>query len=305
MTELRFDGRVAVITGGGRGLGRAHALLLASRGCRVVVNDPGVSMAGDATDEGPAKALVAEIRAAGGEAVASTDSVASAEGGQAIIQTALDAFGRVDILIHSAGNVRKALLREMSHADFDAVLDVHLRGAFNVLRPAFPLMCDQGYGRIIMTGSINGLYGKAAAANYAAAKAGLIGLSHSAAIEGQAFNVKANVLIPAAVTRMSAGIDTSQFPPMDPAVVAPVVGWLCHESCPISGELLVSAAGRVARAWLAESPGVYRPEWSLEDVGAQADAIRATSRPLHFTPTPDGQLEHLLHSFAMAKAGGA
>lgn len=305
MTELRFDGRVAVITGGGRGLGRAHALLLASRGCRVVVNDPGVSMAGDATDEGPAKALVAEIRAAGGEAVASTDSVASAAGGQAIIQTALDAFGRVDILIHSAGNVRKALLREMSHADFDAVLDVHLRGAFNVLRPAFPLMCDQGYGRIIMTGSINGLYGKAAAANYAAAKAGLIGLSHSAAIEGQAFNVKANVLIPAAVTRMSAGIDTSQFPPMDPAVVAPVVGWLCHENCPISGEMLVSAAGRVARAWLAESPGVYRPEWSLEDVGAQADAIRATSRPLHFTPTPDGHLEHLLHSFAMAKAGGA
>lgn len=303
MSELRYDGRVAVITGGGRGLGRAHALLLASRGCKVVVNDPGVSMAGDATEEGPADALVAEIRSAGGEAVASTDSVATAAGGQAIIQAALDAFGRIDILIHSAGNVRKALLRDMSHADFESVLDVHLRGAFNVLRPAFPLMCDQGYGRIVMTGSINGLYGKANAANYATAKAGLIGLSHSAAIEGQEFNVTSNVLIPAAVTRMSAGIDTSQFPPMDPDMVAPVVGWLCHESCSVSGEMLVSAAGRVARAWLAESPGVYRPEWSLEDVAARADAIRDTSSPVHFTPTPDGQLDHLLYSFAMARQG--
>ena len=206
MSELMLSGRVAVVTGGGRGLGRAHALLLAARGCKVVINDPGVSMAGDATEEGPAEALVAEIRAAGGEAAANTDTVATKEGGEAIIQTALDAFGRIDILIHSAGNVRKALLRDMTHEDFNSVLDVHLRGAFNVLRPAFPLMCDQGFGRIVMTGSINGLYGKANAANYATAKAGLIGLSHSAAIEGREFNVHSNVLIPAAVTRMRARI---------------------------------------------------------------------------------------------------
>lgn len=303
MGELRFDGRVAVITGGGRGLGRAHALLLAARGAKIVVNDPGVSMKGDATEEGPADALVSEIRALGGEAVANTDSVATREGGEAIVRSAIDAFGRIDILIHSAGNVRKALLRDMSHEDFDSVLDVHLRGAFNVLRPAFPLMCDQGFGRIVMTGSINGLYGKANSANYATAKAGLIGLSHSAAIEGREFNVHSNVLVPAAVTRMSEGIDTSQFPPMDPASVAPVVAWLCHESCAVNGEMLVSAAGRVARAWVAESPGVYRPEWSIEDVAAQAEAIRDMASPVHFPPAPDGQLDHLLYSFAMARKG--
>lgn len=303
MGEMRFDGRVAVITGGGRGLGRAHALLLASRGAKVVINDPGVNMKGDATDEGPAEALANEIRAAGGEAVANTDSVATPEGGKAIIQTALDAFGRIDILIHSAGNVRKALLRDMAYEDFDSVLDVHLRGAFHVLRPAFPLMCDQGYGRIVMTGSINGLYGKGNSGNYATAKAGLIGLSHSAAIEGAEHGVKSNVLIPAAVTRMSEGIDTSQFPPMNPDMVAPAVAWLCHEDCSVTGEMFVSAAGRVARAWVAESPGVYRPQWSIEDVAANIDAIRSTDNPVIFPPAPDGQLDHLLYSFAMAKKG--
>lgn len=303
MTELRFDNRVAVITGGGRGLGRAHALLLAARGCKVVVNDPGVSMAGDATDEGPAEALAQEIRDLGGEAVASLDSVATPDGGQAIVQAALDAFGRIDIVIHSAGNVRRAALHEMTCEEFEAILDVHLRGAFHVARPAYALMRAQGHGRFVFTGSINGLYGKSTSGNYATAKAGLIGLSHSLAIEGQDAGVHSNVIIPAAVTRMSVGIDTSQFPPMDPDMVAPVVAWLCHDSCAVSGEMLVSAAGRVARAWVAESRGVYRPEWSIEDVAANADAIRDTSAPEHFTPVPDGQLDHLLYSFAMARAG--
>ena len=301
MSELRFDGRVAVITGGGRGLGRAHALLLAARGCKVVINDPGVSMAGDATDEGPAEALAAEIRAAGGEAVANTDSVASPEGGKAIIEAALDSWGRVDILIHSAGNVRKALLSEMSYDEFEAILDVHLRGAFHVLRPAFPLMLAQNYGRIVMTGSINGLYGKGNSGNYATAKAGLCGLSHSAAIEGQHNNVQSNVIIPAAVTRMSAGIDTSQFPPMEPDMVAPAVAWLCHENCTATGEMLVSMGGRVARAWVAESPGVFHQDWTLEQVAADDAAIRDTSAPVIFPPVPDGQLDHLLYGFKMAR----
>jgi NAD(P)-dependent dehydrogenase (short-subunit alcohol dehydrogenase family) len=303
LTELRFDGRVAVITGGGRGLGRAHALLLAERGARLVINDPGVSMSGEATHEGPAEELAAEIRGAGGEAVANTDSVATPEGGQAVIAAAISAFGRVDVLIHSAGNVRRAPLDEMTSEEFDAVLDVHLRGAFHVARPAFALMRGQGFGRMVFTGSINGLYGKAGSGNYAAAKAGLIGLSHSLAIEGAGVNVHSNVIVPAAVTRMSAGIDTSQFPPMDPASVAPVVAWLCHESCAVSGEMLVAAAGRVARAWLAESPGVYRPDWTIEQVAADADAIRSTAAPEHFTPVPDGQLDHLLYSFKMAREG--
>ncbi|MET0239533.1 MAG: SDR family NAD(P)-dependent oxidoreductase [Sphingobium sp.] len=302
MSQLRYDNRVAVITGGGRGLGRAYALLLAERGAKIVVNDPGASLSGDVTDEGPADALVREIREAGGEAVANTDSVATIEGGKAIVQSALDSFGRIDILIHSAGNVRRALLKDMSYEDFGLVLDVHLRGAFHVVREAFPHMLAQAYGRIVLTSSINGLYGKSNNVNYAVSKAGLHGLSQTAAIEGQHDNVKSNVIIPAAVTRMSEGIDTSKFPPMEPEMVAPAVAWLAHEDCSVSGEMLVAMGGRVARAFVAETPGVYRPEWTVEDIAADIGAIRDTSAPVIFPPVPDGQLEHLLYGFGMIKA---
>ncbi|MFY9918959.1 MAG: SDR family NAD(P)-dependent oxidoreductase, partial [Mycobacterium sp.] len=173
MPDLRFDDRVAVVTGGGRGLGAAYALLLAQQGAKVVVNDPGGSLTGDGADVGPAEKVVREIVAAGGEAVANTESVATAAGGRAIVETALDSYGRIDILVHNAGNVRRASLRELTYEDFDAVLDVHLRGAFHVVRPAFPLMCDAGYGRIVLTSSIGGLYGNHEVANYAVAKAGV------------------------------------------------------------------------------------------------------------------------------------
>ncbi|MFZ1177293.1 MAG: SDR family NAD(P)-dependent oxidoreductase, partial [Mycobacterium sp.] len=219
MADLRFDGRVAVVTGGGRGLGRSYAMLLASQGAKVVVNDPGGGLTGDGTDAGPADDVVREIVAAGGQAVASTASVATAGGGKAIIDAALDMYGRVDILIHNAGIVRRASLKEMSYEDFDTVLDVHLRGAFHVVRPAFPVMCDAGYGRIVLTSSIGGLYGNHNVANYAAAKAGVIGLSNVAALEGAADGVACNVIVPAAVTRMAAGIDTSAYPPMGPDLV--------------------------------------------------------------------------------------
>ena len=150
-------------------------MLLASQGAKVVVNDPGGSLAGDGTDVGPAEEVVREIVAAGGDAVANTDSVATPGGGQAIIDTALDRYGRIDILVHNAGIVRRASLKEMSYDDFEAVVDVHLRGAFHVVRPAFPLMCAAGYGRIVLTSSIGGLYGNHEVANYAVAKAGVIG----------------------------------------------------------------------------------------------------------------------------------
>ena len=181
MSELRFDGRVAVITGAGRGLGRTYAELLAARGAKVVVNDLGVSLKGDSVltgagvGEDPAAETVAAIKAAGGEAVANYDSVATPEGGQAIIQAALDHYGRIDILIHNAGVVRRAPLAEMSYEDFEFVLDVHMRGAFHVVRPAFPIMCKNGYGRVVLTGSINGLYGNYKNANYSVAKAGTQG----------------------------------------------------------------------------------------------------------------------------------
>ncbi|MFD8099230.1 SDR family NAD(P)-dependent oxidoreductase, partial [Nocardia fluminea] len=269
MSELGFEGRVAVITGAGRGLGRAYALLLAAKGARVVVNDPGSTISGDSGDAGVAEAVVREITAAGGTAVSCTDSVATAQGGQAIVQTALDAFGRIDIIVHNAGNNRYAPLSEMTYEDFDAVLDVHLRGAFHVVRPAFPLMCAAGYGRVVLTSSIGGLYGNHRVANYGAAKAGLIGLSNVVALEGAEHGVRCNVIVPAALTRLAEGIDTSAYPPMDPELAAPVVGWLAHESCSITGEMLVSIAGRVARAFIAETPGVYQPSWSIEEVGAR------------------------------------
>jgi NAD(P)-dependent dehydrogenase (short-subunit alcohol dehydrogenase family) len=301
MPELRFDNRVAVITGAGRGLGRAYALLLASKGAKVVVNDTGVSLKGDGVDVGPAQELVHEIEAAGGEAIACTDSVATPEGGKAIIDAALNRYGRIDILIHNAGIVRRGSLKELSYEDFELVLDVHLRGAFHVVRPAFPLMCKAGYGRIVLTSSINGLYGNRNVVNYSVAKAGIIALSNVTALEGAEEGVKCNVILPGAVTRMAEGLDTSAYPPMDPELVAPVVGWLAHESCSITGEMLISMAGRAARAYVAESPGVYRPEWTIEQVAEQIGAIRSTEGPVIFPVVPSGHIDHIRYSFGMVR----
>jgi NAD(P)-dependent dehydrogenase (short-subunit alcohol dehydrogenase family) len=305
MTEFRFDDRVAIVTGAGRGLGRSYALLLASRGAKVVVNDTGASLTGDGTDAGPADEVVEEIKATGGQAISCTETVATAAGGKAIIETALDHYGGIDILVHNAGTVRRAPLTEMSYEDFDAVLDVHLRGAFHVVRPAFPLMRAGHYGRVVLTSSIGGLYGNHGVAGYAVAKAGVIGLSNVVALEGAADDVKCNVIVPSAVTRMAAGLDTSAYPPMRPEQVAPVVGWLTHESCSITGEILIAVAGRVARVTVAESPGVFHPSWSIEQVGENLDAIRDMNAPLVFPVVPDGHAEHLRYSFAVVEREGA
>jgi len=303
MSMLRFDDRVAVITGAGRGLGRAYALLLAARGAKIVVNDPGGDMKGAGDDAGPAHDVVREIKAAGGEAVACTASVATADGGKQIIEAALDSYGRIDILIHNAGNVRRGSLKELSYEDFDAVLDVHLRGAFHVVRPAFPLMCKAGYGRVVLTSSIGGLYGNQMVVNYCTAKAGIVGLGNVVALEGAAEGVKCNMIIPAAVTRMAEGLDTSLYPPMDPELVAPAVGYLAHESCAISGEMLIALAGRVALAYVAETHGVYQPSWSIEQISEQLAAIRSQDSPWVFPVVPSGHVDHLKKSFALAKQG--
>ena len=303
MTEFRFDDRVAVITGSGRGLGREYALLLASKGAKIVVIDPGAAIKGEGVDAGPAQQVVEAIRAAGGEAVACLESVATPEGGQAIVQAALDAYGRIDILIHNAGNVRYGSLEEMSHADFKSVVDVHLMGAFNVVRAAFPVMAAAGYGRVVLTSSIGGLYSTPNGANYAVSKAGVIGLNNIVALEGAEKGVRSNIIIPGALTRMAEGLDTSQYPPMGPEMVAPVVGWLAHEACSITGEMLISVAGRVARAFFAESPGVYRPSWSIADVAENIYAIRDANDPWVFPPAPSGFVDHLQRSFEMASKG--
>jgi NAD(P)-dependent dehydrogenase (short-subunit alcohol dehydrogenase family) len=303
MPELRFDDRVAVVTGGGRGLGRSYARLLAERGAKVVVNDPGGSLAGDGADAEPAEQVVAEIVAAGGDAVVCTESVATPAGGAAIIDAAMDHYGRIDVVIHNAGNIRPGSLKEMTDEDFDAVIDVHLRGAFFVVRQAFPLMSDARYGRFVLTSSIGGLYGNHGVANYAIAKAGVIGLSNVIALEGAADGVKSNVIVPAAVTRMAEGRDTSAYPPMGPQLVAPVVAWLAHESCSITGETLIALAGRVARALVAETPGVYRPSWSIEEVAQHISAIRDDSAPVVFPVVPDGHGDHIGYSFERANQG--
>ena len=305
MSDLRFDDRVAVVTGAARGLGRAYALLLASRGAKIVVNDLGSTLKGQGVDSGPAEEVAQEIQAAGGDATACTDSVSTPEGGNAIISAALDIYGRIDILIHNAGIVRGAPLQEMTYEDFDAILDVHVRGGFNVLRPAFALMCKAGYGRIVLTSSVNGLYGNYRQANYATAKAGLIGLSNVAALEGAAQGVKSNVIIPAAVTRMAEGLDISAYPPMSPDLVSPTVAWLAHESCSVTGEMLISIAGRVARAFVVETQGVYQDAWSIEQVARRMDEIRDSSVQFVTAVVPSGHADHIRYSFAMATKGNA
>jgi NAD(P)-dependent dehydrogenase (short-subunit alcohol dehydrogenase family) len=303
VTERRFDGRVAVITGAGRGLGREYALLLASKGAKIVVNDPGASVAGGDADTGPAAEVVREIQAAGGQAVSCLESVATPEGGAAIIQAAIDNYGRIDILIHNAGNVRYGSLATVSQEDFRAVVDVHFLGAFNVVRPAFELMCAAGYGRIVLTSSIGGLYGMNNTVNYAMSKAGMIGLNNVAAIEGAEHNVKCNAIVPGAVTRMADGLDTSFYPPMGPELVAPVVGWLAHESCSVTGEMLVAIAGRVARAYIEETEGVYQPSWSIDEVAGQIDAIRDQSHLWTLHPAEHGHTDHIKRSCEMARSG--
>jgi NAD(P)-dependent dehydrogenase (short-subunit alcohol dehydrogenase family) len=303
MTELRFDGRVAVITGGGRGLGREYALLLASRGAKVLINDNGSSLDGSGGDAGPAQDVVREIEAMGGAAVACTESVTTPAGGKAIIEAALDSFGKLDILIHSAGNSRFCPLETLSHEEFRSVVDIHLLGGFNVVQPSFPLMMKQGYGRVVLTGSIGGIYTMPTVAPYAVSKSGMIGLNQAIAIEGAERGIKSNIILPGASTRMVEGVDTTGFPPMGPELVAPVVGWLAHEACSISGEMIISAAGRVARAFITESEGVYEADWTIEKMAERIDAIRDPSRQWTFHPVPDGFNQHLGKSFEMAAKG--
>lgn len=298
-SELRFDGRVAVVTGAGRGLGRAYAIFLAQRGAKVVVNDTGSVRSGEGHDPGPAEQVVQEIQAAGGEAVACTESVATPEGGKAIIETAVDSWGRLDILIQNAGNSRRALLHEFPQEDFDAMLNVHLRGAFHVVRPAFPIMRKAGYGRVVITSSNAGLYGTENRVAYSVCKAGLIGLANVVAREGAACGIKANCILPGAITRLAEGLDTTGYPPtMAPEIVAPAVGWLAHEACSITGELLISMAGRLARAYVVETPGVFRDHWTIEDVDREIDAARNSDQPWELS-TLTGFEDHIFRSFAM------
>ncbi len=291
--ELRFDAQVAVITGAGGGLGRHYALLLAARGARVVVNDTGGSVTGDGADTRTAAAAAREILERGGQAVVDSHSVTSAEGAEAIIGTALDAWGRVDILINNAGIVGDAPFEEMTADRLEPLLDVHLKGAFYVTRPAWKVMREQRYGRILNTCSAAGILGAERMSNYGAAKAGLIGLTRVLAAEGAEHGIKVNAVAPIAYTRMLThsldgalrpndvaaqavldGLVGQYLQKLDPAQVAPVVAFLTHRQCPVSGEIYTAGAGHVARFFIGRTKGFYNPSLSVEDVRDHLDEIR-------------------------------
>ena len=274
MTDIGFDGRVAIITGAGGGLGRQHALELARRGARVVVNDLGGSVAGDGGDVGPAQKVVQEIIDLGGEAVADGNSVGTAEGGRAIVQTALDAFGTVDVVVNNAGILRDKSFHNLDQAMIEAVIQVHLLGAFYVTQPAFQVMREKGYGRIVSTSSNSGLLGNFGQSNYGAAKMGLVGLTNVLAIEGRKFNIKANAIAPVAATRMTEGLFEGLVEKMDPATVSPLVAYLASEACEVSGEVYSAAGGLVSRFFVGLTPGYFNPELTAEDIAANFATIR-------------------------------
>src|SRR4051812_13751409 len=275
MADLGFDGKVAIITGAGGGLGREHALLLASRGAQVVVNDLGGSVSGEGGDAGPAQKVATEIEEAGGVAVASTDSVSTPEGGQAIIDTAIEAFGRVDIVVNNAGILRDKTFHNMEPDLLNPVLDVHLKGAFHVTRPAWALMRDQGYGRVVNTSSAAGIFGNFGQTNYGAAKMGLVGFTRVLAVEGAKYNIKANAIAPIARTRMTEDIMGPLADKLDPSLITPVVAWLAHEDCPVTGEIYSCGGGRVARIFVGVTPGWFKADLTVEDVRDHFDEIRA------------------------------
>jgi NAD(P)-dependent dehydrogenase (short-subunit alcohol dehydrogenase family)/acyl dehydratase len=279
--EIRFDGRVAVITGAGGGLGRVYALEFAKRGAKVVVNDFGGAR--DGSGEGsatPARKVVEEIKAAGGQAVANCDNVATVEGGERIVKAALDAFGTVDILVNNAGILRDKSLPKMEPETWQAVLDVHLHGAYHVTKPAFAVMKEKGYGRIIMTTSAAGLYGNFGQTNYSAAKMALVGLMNTLKLEGEKYDIKVNTIAPIAASRLMADIIPAEMlDKMKPEFVAPLVLFLCSEKCPVTGRIYNAGIGYYGRAAVMTSSGALIGDGkkvpTLEEVGAAWEKIRS------------------------------
>ena len=277
--QIRFDGRVAIVTGAGGGLGRAYALELARRGAQVVVNDLGGARDGaGAGSASPAEAVVAEIEAAGGAAVASFDNVATAEGGAAIVQTAVEAFGTVDIVINNAGILRDKSFVKMTPENWQAVLDVHLSGAYHVTRPAFEVMKARGYGRVVMTTSAAGLYGNFGQTNYSAAKLGLVGLMNTLKLEGARYGIRVNTIAPLAASRLTEDVmPPDLFAKMKPEFVVPLVVFLCSAECAASGQVFNAGMGYFNRAAVVTGRGVQpgdgdRPP-DLEAIQAHWDQI--------------------------------
>jgi len=278
--DFRFDGRVAIVTGAGRNLGRAHARLLAELGAQVVVNDHGGTKEGEGGDAGPANEAVAEIKAAGGTAVADTSDVSREEGCHALVDTAVREFGRIDIVVNNAGISRFATFPDADAENLDRTLDVHVRGTWNVTRAAWPHMVSQGYGRVITTTS-TGMFGGLENLAYATAKGALIGFTRSLAPEAAKHGILVNCIAPNAVTRPSTaaprpnitttGQDPARAQAMRASLVSPMVAYLAHESCAVNGEILIAGGRRFARWFLGVTPG-YQSASEGDPTVAEIDA---------------------------------
>ncbi len=301
MTEVRFDGRTAIVTGAGGGLGRSHALLLASRGASVVVNDLGGTVDGRGSDESAAAKVVQEIEATGGRAVASFHGVDTAEGAAEIVRTAIEAFGRLDVVINNAGILRDVSFAKMSLEDWEAVMRVHLDGTMFVSRAAWPHMRQAGYGRIVNTTSAAGLYGNFGQANYAAAKMGIVGLTKTLAQEGKKYDIRANVIAPVAKSRMTETIlDAATLEKLEPRLVSPLVAYLASDRCADSGQVYAVGGGYVSRVAVVEGQGTFfaGAELTPEQIAASWEQINDLEEARPF----DNAMEAV--QVALAKATG-
>jgi len=303
-SDIRFDGQAVIITGAGAGLGRAYALLFAERGAKVLVNDLGGDVHGLGDGHGPADQVVREIVAAGGTAVANYDSVATPQGGKAIVAAALQHFGRVDVLVHNAGILRDKSFPKLAPADIRDVMDVHLNAAFWVGQPAFEAMKEQEYGRIVFTSSSSGLFGNFGQANYGAAKTGLIGLMRVLSIEGARYGIRVNCVAPAARTRMTEELLGPLTERLDPGHVAPLVAYLGSSQCDLTSEIYSAGGGRFARVFLGLAPGWYSPGDPVapEAIAQHISTIRNTDG-FKIPQTGMDEIEIVLEAFGM-KPGG-
>ena len=281
MSGLRFDGRVAAVTGAGRGIGRAYALLLGRLGAKVVVNDLGGSTLGRGQDTGPADEVVEQIQAAGGTAAANYGDVSTVDGGKSVIDTAVEEFGAIDIVVNNAGNMVWGSLPDATAETIEAHWAVHVRGSFNTLHAAWPYFLEKDYGRVVLTTSV-GMFGLPDNIGYAIAKASMIGMARSLTVGRRDANININCVAPNAVTRLGARTAAEQAaqeamaPAMDPALVAPMVAYLVHESCNVSGEAYVAGAGRFARLFVGVTPGYLHSGLAgvtVDDVAANWAAI--------------------------------
>jgi NAD(P)-dependent dehydrogenase (short-subunit alcohol dehydrogenase family) len=298
--DIRYDDRVAVITGAGGGLGRAHALLLASRGAKIVVNDLGGSMDGVGGDNTPAQKVCDEIKALGGEAVPNYDSVSEWDSAQKIIKTAIDSFGKIDILINNAGILRDKSIMKMEIQDWQLIMDVHLSGTFFCTKAAFPYMREAGYGRILSTSSAAGIYGNFGQVNYGAAKMGIAGMMLSVRLEGAKYNILANTLVPVAGTRLTATVMPPQVIEMlKPEFVSPIAAYAVSEACTLSGQIFVAGAGYFSRAAMVEGPGVFFDDAAAvtpDDIAAKIGEIASLEGAVEYegaTAQTGHSLSHL------------